>query len=111
VDAAQAEGNHAMTDWMPELTDEDLAVLMEAVEAWESKDFAGEMMGDLVGAMMTRNDPEGKAKYDEQRGKEKAERERVRTARKEAGVMLRAKLLTLRNRRRTKALGQVATSS
>jgi hypothetical protein len=89
-----------VTEWLPELTDDDLDVLVEALEAWESKDVAGEMLGDVVESMLTRGDPVAVAKIRDQRQRDKYDRERARTARKERSVLLRAKLLTLRDRRR-----------
>lgn len=37
---------------MADLSREDLDVLLEAVEAWESKDSLGEFMGEVVMAMV-----------------------------------------------------------
>ena len=86
-------------DWLPEFGDDDLDTLMEALEAWESKDQASEMFGDLVGAVMMRDVGET-TEFAQHQSREKIKRERAKVARKERSVLLRAKLLTLRDRRR-----------
>lgn len=87
-------------DWLPELSDDDLAALMDALEAWETKDQAHEMFGDVVEMIVTKGDPSSHADLREQRRKEKVTRDRERAIRKERSVLLRAKILTLRERRR-----------
>jgi len=89
-----------MNDWLPELTDDDLNALFEALEAWESKDFGGEIMGELLAATMFRGDPATRADFDRSQREDKQKRERAKALRKERSVLLRAKLLTLRDRRR-----------
>jgi hypothetical protein len=93
-----------MTDtWLPEISDDDIAVLveaLEALEAWETKDFAGEMMSDLFGAMLVKKDPDAKAQIDQDQRSDKLKRARATALRKERSVILRAKLLTIRERRR-----------
>jgi hypothetical protein len=91
---------NAMTEQA--LTDDDLDTLVDALEAWESKDFGGEMLGDLVGAMVfsKSGDPNEKARYEADMETERKKRERARAHRKERSVLLRAKLLTIRNERR-----------
>jgi hypothetical protein len=90
-----------IADWLPELTDDDLTTLAEAMEAWESKDLSGEMLGDVLGAMLVdRRDVTAKAKYEEEHAREQLKRDRVKAVRKERSVVIRAKLLTLRERRR-----------
>jgi hypothetical protein len=75
-------------------------VLVEALEAWESKDFAGEMMVDIVESIMKPDNPAAVAKLRDERQRDKHARERAKALRKERSVLLRAKLLTLRDRRR-----------
>lgn len=93
-----------MADWLPELTDDDLGTLIDALEAWESKDQAGEMLGDVLGAMLTRDDPRAKHELEQRMRSDQLMRDRAKGMRKERSVMLRAKLLTLRNRRRVDSL-------
>lgn len=90
-----------MTDWLPELDDDDLATLIEALEAWEHKDAAVEMFGDVVGALIDdKRDPAASARFKTERDREKLTHARARAVRKERSILLRAKLLMLRDRRR-----------
>lgn len=92
-----------MTDWMPELGDDDLDVLMDALEAWESKDLSGEIMGSVLDSMLTRREPMP-PEVMMQRQLDKDQKERDKRTRKERSVMLRAKLLTIRDRRRAERM-------
>ena len=89
------------TDWLPELADDDLATLMEALEAWEVKDQASEMFGDVMEAVVTTPGTRESQAFVESRQREKQKRDAAKSARKERSVLLRAKLLMLRERRRT----------
>lgn len=89
-----------MTDWLPELGDDDLATLLEALEAWEVKDSGGDFMMDMFSEVITRDDPRARAAIADKVSEMKLKREREKTVRKERSVLLRAKLLTLRARRR-----------
>lgn len=89
-----------MTDWLPELSDDDLDTLGQALEAWELKDSAGEMLGDVIEMMVLGGDERERAAIKQQRGQQKLQRQRDQAQRKERSVLLRAKLLTLRDRRR-----------
>jgi len=89
-----------MNEWMPDITDDDIAVLVEALESWESKDAFSDAMGELFSAVICKDDPVAKAKMEDSRRTEKIARERAKTLRKERSIILRAKLLTLRERRR-----------
>lgn len=80
-----------------DITDDDVTVLCEALEAWETKDFAGAMMGDILEMVMAdKGDPLAKTKMAEAREKEKALRKREERMRKERSIVLRAKLLQWR---------------
>ncbi len=83
-----------------QLSDDDISVLLESLEAWVSKDFAGEMMGDLLGSMFIKDDPIAKAKFDDERLAQKVNRDREKVVRKERSIILRSKLLMMRNERR-----------
>jgi hypothetical protein len=89
-----------MTDWIPELTDDDLTTLVEALEVWETKGAASEIMGDLFAVALSRGDPAAEAHIERQLAPERAKRAREVANRKERSVMLHAKLLEIRNRRR-----------
>lgn len=97
-----------MTDWPPELGDDDLATLIEALEAWEHKDDSSEMFGDILDVIMDEKNPQKRAAVQEARAAQKLEMKRKKDSRKERSVLLRAKLLTLRDRRR---VDQVERSS
>jgi len=75
---------------MDELNDDDLETLIDALEAWEHKGAAGEMMGELFGALLCRDDPAAKAKMLDERARDKMASERAKA------ILLRAKLLTIR---------------
>lgn len=86
--------------WLPDISDDDIDVLLEALEAWETKDVAGDIMGDIFSAVLAGKDPAAKAEMENSRRGEKVQRERAKVLRKERSIMLRAKLLTIRERRR-----------
>lgn len=79
------------------LTREDIEVLMEAVEAWEVKDAAGEMMGDLMVGLLSRRNPDEKDAFEKDMLRQKTERADKQRIRKERGVILRAKLIEIRD--------------
>ena len=90
-----------MADWIPELADDDLDFLMDALEAWEAKDIATGMMVDMVaGMMIDRRDPAARADFEREVQTRRAEGISAKRLRKERSVLLRAKLLTIRDRRR-----------
>jgi hypothetical protein len=93
-----------MADWLPELDDDDIATLVDALEAWEQKDLSGEIFSDILDTVMTSKEQRVADDYKRARRDERQTRERDRAVRKERSVMLRAKLLTLRNRRRVERL-------
>ena len=83
------------------LTHEDLDVLIDAVEAWESSGALGEFVGDMVGAFAG---PKGGPERDDWMRKREAERAARQAAkagekrlRKERSILLRAKLIALRD--------------
>lgn len=95
-------------DWIPELQDDDLEVLLEALEAWESKDVFGDAMGDLMGSLLTRGDPIARSQLEHERDRDKAQRAQAKKLRKDRSVLLRAKLITIRDRRHAEALERSA---
>lgn len=92
------------TDWLPELADDDLDTLIEALEAWESKDIAGDMMVTLFDSVLTQKHGEMPPQVAKERYTENLRREAAKKLRKERSVMLRAKLLTIRDRRRAQRM-------
>lgn len=79
-----------------ELTRQDLDVLIEAVEAWESKDLAGDMMESMLTSMMCKSEQDVE-KHKSEFEKRQEKRESARRVRKERSVVLRAKLIGLRD--------------
>ncbi len=84
-----------------DVTEDDIDTLVEALEEWEHKGASGELVGDMFGAMfIDKATPEAKAKYEAERAESRRKRERETAVRKERSVILRAKLLSIRNDRR-----------
>ena len=84
-----------------ELDRSDLDVLIEAVETWESSDALGEFMGDMVMAMVGPKDGPEREEWQRKREVERADRKRKqddeKRVRKERSILLRAKLIALRD--------------
>lgn len=79
-----------------ELTKEDFNLLLDAVTAWEGVPAQGSLINTMFGAVLSRNKEEYDNNANErQREREKDEKEAER--RKERGIMLKAKLLAMRD--------------
>lgn len=90
-----------MAEWLPELSDDDLATLMEALKAWENNDdSAADFMSDLMDAALVAKQSGKMPDVEDVRRSCELKRERKKAVREERSVLLRAKLLTLRDRRR-----------
>ncbi len=78
------------------LTKQDVIVLMEAVESWETQSRTNDAMGLMIGALVARSADEHK---EVQRCIEKTRRDeqQERQLRKERSIELLAKLLALRD--------------
>lgn len=80
-----------------DFTIDDLNVLMEAMEAMENKDLAGDLMASVVHAMLTPKNqtPDADAQWqrDEEARKEKTAG--AKAQRKERSILLRAKLIQM----------------
>lgn len=75
---------------------EDLAVLQDALKAWEKKDDMGLFAGDVMGAMLfggKDTPPEAKAKWERDQDEKRHQREEEQQRREERSVLLRAKLI------------------
>lgn len=84
------------------LTREDLDVLIEATEAWESKDSFGDLFEGVLTAMIgPREDgPEREAwlrKQEALRADKNVAAEQAKRVRKERSIILRAKLIQMRD--------------
>jgi hypothetical protein len=81
-----------------ELTSEDLTLLIEALEAWEARDLAGEMIGSLMVRILGGRTKEERASLDKMMADEKASKEGQKQRDKERSTMLQAKLIRLKDR-------------
>ena len=81
-----------------EFTKQDLDVLFEAVEAWEKEDKGPGIMGHLFSGMMSEKSPEAAAKMEQEMERRQREADAAKLKRKERGVILRAKLIQLRDK-------------
>lgn len=79
-----------------DFTIDDLNVLMEAMEAWENKDTAGELMGSLLTAMLAPHDTdEQKANLQREQDEARLRATDAKNMRKERSILLRAKLIQM----------------
>ena len=81
-----------------DFTKQDLDLMFEAVEAWEREDKGPGIMGAMMGAMFGKDDPKARAKFDAEMETKQAEADAEKRRRKERGCLLRAKLITLRDK-------------
>lgn len=72
---------------------EELTVLLEAMEAWVNKDAAGEILGDVVTSLVSKNQEEAKAIRQECRQKA----DTARALRKERAILIQAKLIRMKD--------------
>ena len=87
------KGDEMKTDF----TRQDLDVLFEAVESWEKEDHGPGFMGHMLTGMLGDKSPEAAAKLEAEMDQRQKEADAKKRKRKERGVMLRAKLITLRD--------------
>lgn len=75
----------------------EIDTLIEALDAWEQKDFAGRMFGKFVSAMVAKDispEQQQELEREEQRAEEKADREARQ--RREVATLLKAKLIMMK---------------
>ena len=83
---------------MNELTRQDLDVLIESMEAWENKDDFGGIIAGMFDEMLSeKSSPEKQLEMKLRREKENRDRQDKKLVRKERSIMLRAKLIALRD--------------
>lgn len=78
------------------LTRQEIDVLIEALDSWECKDFAGEMVAMIFGSAI----PKGSEARKEYEGVARGEMEKRKAEakiRKERSILLKAKLIQLRD--------------
>jgi hypothetical protein len=81
----------------PELTRQDFDTLLAAVEKWEQEDAAVEIMETMMDGMLKDNVPSAHEAFRLRVAEQQRKRKQSACARKERGVMLRAKLLQMRD--------------
>lgn len=81
---------------MENLTRKEIDTLIDALEAWEAKDMGEEIMMTVLGAMFCKDDPEAKAKMETEQNERREKVEMEGRERKETSLMLRAKLIQLK---------------
>ena len=78
------------------LTNKEIDTLIDALTAWETKDMAGNLIGSLFSAMLTKDDPIAKEKARVREEEEAAKYEREKAERKEQSLLLKAKLVQIK---------------
>lgn len=100
---------------MSDLTREDLDVLIAAVEAWESSGALGEFMGEMIAAIGGPKDGPERDEWNRRRDAERVAKTEVQAAekrvRKERSILLRAKLIALRDRSEVEHFAATRASS
>lgn len=82
---------------MDQLTYDEINILIEALDSWESKDAFGDLAGGLLDAMFSdKLSDEDKAKRKEEKRIKDMKAERDRRERKDQSVLIKAKLIHLR---------------
>ena len=74
----------------------DFDLIMDALEALPSSGMAGEMMGDLISLVISKDDKEGREMYERKRDQRQQERLAQQKAQKELIVILQGKMLGLK---------------
>jgi len=83
---------------LKEFTEQEVEILIEAVDAWVDKEFSGEIMGSLLTMALGNNaPPEVKEKLKQQQEEEYAKSKRAKVLRKEQAIFIKAKLLKTRD--------------
>lgn len=78
------------------LNEKDFDLLVEGLDALPEKGIAGEMIGDLMGAMFMKDDEAAKAKYEADRDQKRRDKEDKQKMMKEDIKILQGKLLMLK---------------
>lgn len=78
------------------LTEKDFDLLIEGLDVLPEKGLSGELMGDLLGAMLSKDDPDGKNKFLIERDKRRKEKEDHKKSLIEDIKILQGKLLMLK---------------
>ena len=91
-DSAAAAINRMKEEKMNQLTYDEINILIEALDSWESKDAFGDLAGGLLDAMFSdKLSDEDKAKRKEEKRIKDMKAERDRRERKDQSVLIKAK--------------------
>lgn len=82
---------------MNTLNDEDIRILVEALDAWINRNASGEIMGDLLEAVLSEKGDRTDAKAKQAERREKARQEKLLD--QETATLLKAKLIGIRRNR------------
>ena len=82
---------------MDELTRDDILLLIEAVEAWESKRIGNHFMRDLLGVFSAKNQEEAEQIIKDQEIRNKAQEEKLQHE-METATLIKAKLIGMKNK-------------
>lgn len=74
------------------LTKEDLAILIEALDAWVRRDVPGEMITDLIGAIVSKENPMFKVEADKKKQEHREQQKRD----EEIAILLKSKLVLIK---------------
>jgi len=77
-------------------SEDEIAVLIEALEAWVNKDAISGVMGSLLGTLVSGD--EQKEKFAAQQAINDAKRDRDKQNRKERAILMQAKLISMKDR-------------
>lgn len=83
--------------------------MIDAVDAWEKRGGMGEMMGSLFGSMVCKDD-DSRAKWEAEQAKSREKAEQKARLDRERGIMLKAKLIQIRDGIDAHAFLEAATS-
>lgn len=79
-----------------DLSEKDFMLIIDGLDALPKKDLAGEMMGDLLGALIMKDDSEGKRKMEIDREQRQLKAKREKETMIEDIKILQGKLLMLK---------------
>jgi len=83
------------------LSTKECDVLIEALEAWESKDLSKSMMNIMIRSLVPVDDPVAKEKMDREMKERQDKDEQECRFRKEVSTLLKAKLIQLKHQMQT----------
>jgi len=88
------------------LSSKEIDLLVDALDAWERKDLTGKLMSGMLKGMFAKDDPVLKAKMEEEERIENEKEEKEARQRKETALMLKAKLIGIKQSREISAMAE-----